>query len=203
MAINTLIFDLGGVLIDWNPEYVFRELIPDAERRQYFFENICTHEWNVEQDAGRPLAVATELLVEQHPDWEPEIRAYYDRWEDMLGGPIPDTVELLREIRDEGRLRLLALTNWSAETFPVALDRYDFLHWFEGIVVSGAEKTRKPFPEIYQTLLRRYDVAPELAAFTDDSLPNMQGAEAVGIKGIYFQNAAQLRKTLLEWKVLG
>ncbi len=203
MAINTLIFDLGGVLIDWNPEYVFRELIPDAERRQYFFENICTHEWNVEQDAGRPLAVATELLVEQHPDWEPEIRAYYDRWEDMLGGPIPDTVELLREIRDEGRLRLLALTNWSAETFPVALDRYDFLHWFEGIVVSGAEKTRKPFPEIYQTLLQRYEVKPELAAFTDDSLANMQGAEAVGIKGIHFQGADELRKTLLEWKVLG
>lgn len=203
MAINTLIFDLGGVLIDWNPEYVFRELIPDPERRQYFFDNICTHEWNVEQDAGRPLAVATELLVDQHPEWEPEIRAYYDRWADMLGGPIPETVELLREIRDEGRLRLLALTNWSAETFPVAFDRYEFLHWFEGIVVSGAEKTRKPFPEIYQTLLRRYEVEPALAAFTDDSLANMQGAEAVGIRGIHFQNAGALRETLLEWKVLG
>lgn len=107
MAIDTLIFDLGGVLIDWNPEYVFRELIPDQERRQYFFEHICTHEWNVEQDAGRSLAEATELLVAQWPDWEPEIRAYYDRWEDMLGGPIPETVELLRQIRNEGRLRLL------------------------------------------------------------------------------------------------
>ena len=198
MAINTLIFDLGGVLIDWNPEYVFREVIPEPERRQYFFENICTHEWNVEQDAGRSLAEATAMLVAQWPEWEPEIRAYYDRWEDMLGGPIPETVELLREIRDEGRLRLLALTNWSAETFPVALERYDFLHWFEGIVVSGAEKTRKPFPKIYQTLLQRYDVEPERAAFTDDSLANMQGAEAVGIKGIHFQNAAQLREALVQ-----
>ena len=203
MAIDTLIFDLGGVLIDWNPEYVFREIIPDQERRQYFFEHICTHEWNVEQDAGRSLAEATELLVAQWPDWEPEIRAYYDRWEDMLGGPIPETVELLRQIRNEGRLRLLALTNWSAETFPVALGKYDFLHWFEGIVVSGEEKTRKPFPEIYRILLERYEVAPARAAFTDDSLPNMKGAEALGIRGIHFQGADALRQQLLEWKVLG
>ena len=203
MAIDPLIFDLGGVLIDWNPEYVFRELIPDQERRQYFFEHICTHEWNVEQDAGRSLAEATELLVTQWPDWEPEIRAYYDRWEDMLGGPIPETVELLRQIRDEGRLRLLALTNWSAETFPVALGKYDFLHWFEGIVVSGEEKTRKPFPEIYRILLERYEVAPSRAAFTDDSLANMKGAEALGIRGIHFQDADALRQQLLEWKVLG
>lgn len=203
MAIDTLIFDLGGVLIDWNPEYVFREIIPDQERRQYFFEHICTHEWNVEQDAGRSLAEATELLVTQWPDWEPEIRAYYDRWEDMLGGPIPETVELLRQIRDEGRLRLLALTNWSAETFPVALVKYDFLHWFEGIVVSGEEKTRKPFPEIYRILLERYEVAPARAAFTDDSLANMKGAEALGIRGIHFQGADALRQQLLAWKVLG
>lgn len=203
MAIDTLIFDLGGVLIDWNPEYVFREVIPDAERRQYFFDRICTHEWNVEQDAGRSLAEATELLVAQWPDWEPEIRTYYDRWEDMLGGPIPETVALLQQLRDEGRLRLLALTNWSAETFPVALGKYDFLHWFEGIVVSGEEKTRKPFPEIYQILLQRYDVDPALAAFTDDSLANMKGAEALGIRGIHFQGADALRQQLLDWKVLG
>ncbi|MCC7506738.1 MAG: HAD family phosphatase [Saprospiraceae bacterium] len=203
MAIHTLIFDLGGVLIDWNPEYVFRELIPDASRRQYFFDHICTHDWNVEQDAGRSLAEATELLVAQWPDWEPEIRAYYDRWEDMLGGPIPETVELLRQIRDEGRLRLLALTNWSAETFPVALGKYDFLHWFEGIVVSGEEKTRKPFPEIYQILLDRYQVEPGKAAFTDDNLTNAKAGESLGIRGIHFQGADALRQTLLDWKVLG
>ena len=168
--ISTIIFDLGGVLIDWNPEYVFRELIPDEERRRFFFENICTHEWNIEQDAGRLLSDATEMLVAEHPDWEPEIRAFYDRWEDMLGGPIPETVELLREIRDKGEHRLLALTNWSHETFPVALQRYEFLHWFEGIVVSGEEKTRKPFADIYGILLDRYEVTPEEAVFIDDSL---------------------------------
>jgi len=198
---TTIIFDLGGVLIDWNPEYVFREVIPDAKRRQYFFDNICTHDWNVEQDAGRRISVATQLLVDQFPDWEAEIRTFYDRWEDMLGGPITETVELLRELRDQGEHRLLALTNWSNETFPVALERYDFLHWFEGIVVSGDEQTRKPFPDIYQTLLSRYAVDPAQAIFIDDAIKNIAGAEAVGIRGIHFQDAAALRQTLRDWNV--
>ena len=199
--INTIIFDLGGVLIDWNPEYVFREVIPDPERRRYFFENICTHDWNVEQDAGRPLAEATELLVNEYPEWESEIRAYYGRWEEMLGGPIHETVDLLGELREREGLRLLALTNWSGETFPVALSKYDFLHWFEGIVVSGEEKTRKPFADIYETLLDRYEVNPGQAVFIDDSLKNVEGAEAVGINGIHFQGIAQLRATLDEWGI--
>lgn len=199
--INTIIFDLGGVLIDWNPEYVFREVIPDPEKRRFFFENICTHEWNVEQDAGRPLAEATELLVNEHPEWENEIRAFYGRWEEMLGGPIHETVDLLRELREREEHRLLALTNWSGETFPVALSKYDFLHWFEGIVVSGDEKTRKPFADIYEILLDRYKVNPEQAIFIDDSLKNVEGAEIVGINGIHFQGAGQLRETLSEWGV--
>ncbi len=199
--ISTLIFDLGGVLIDWNPEYVFKEVIPDEERRAYFFQNICTHDWNVEQDAGRPIAEATALLVEQFPDWEPEIRAYYGRWEEMLGGPIHETVDLLRELRDAGQHRLLALTNWSNETFPVALARYEFLQWFEGIVVSGDERTRKPFADIYQILLDRYAVNPAEAVFIDDSHKNVLGAEALHINGIHFQSAAQLRDTLQELAV--
>jgi 2-haloacid dehalogenase len=196
--LSTIIFDLGGVLIDWNPEYVFRDVIPDAERRQFFFQNICTHDWNIEQDAGRSLTDATELLVRQWPDWEAEIRTYYDRWADMLGGPIQPTVELFRELRDSGKYRLLALTNWSAETFPVALERYEFLHWFEGIVVSGTERTRKPFADIYQILLDRYDVEPSTAVFIDDALPNVKGAEAVGIHAIHFQSADQLRAALAQ-----
>ena len=199
--ISTIIFDLGGVLIDWNPEYVFKHVIPDPEKRRYFFENVATHEWKVEQDAGRTLEEGTTLLVNQHPEWESEIRAFYGRWEEMLGGPIHDTVELLRDIRDNGQYRLLALTNWSNETFPVALERYDFLHWFEGIVVSGDEKTRKPFSDIYEILLDRYSVEPESAVFIDDSLTNVEGAEVVGINGIHFQGAHALRETLREWKV--
>ena len=199
--INTIIFDLGGVLIDWNPEYVFREVIPDHDRREYFFQNICTHDWNIEQDAGRPLAVATELLVREFPDWEMEIRTYYDRWEDMLGGPIHDTVDILRSLRDQKKHRLLALTNWSGETFPVALGRHDFLHWFEGIVVSGDEGTRKPFPDIYQLLLNRYGVEPQHAVFIDDNLHNVSAAEDHGIHGIHFQGPAHLLETLRQWNV--
>ncbi len=194
--LSTIIFDLGGVLIDWNPEYVFKDVIPDPERRKYFFENVCTHEWNIEQDAGRSLEDATTLLVNQWPEWETEVRAYYSRWEDMLGGPIEETVELLRELHGLGTHRLLALTNWSAETFPVALERYDFLQWFEGILVSGTEKTRKPFADIYHLILDRYGVQAEEAVFIDDSLKNIEGAEAVGMKGIHFQNADQLQEAL-------
>lgn len=199
---STIIFDLGGVLVDWNPEYLYTKIIPDTERRRYFFDNICTHDWNIEQDAGRPLATATELLVAQWPDWESEIRAYYGRWTEMLGGPIHDTVELLRDLRNQNNTRLLALTNWSAETFPIALERYEFLHWFEGIVVSGTEQTRKPFADIYQTLLDRYTVNPAHAVFIDDSLKNVEGAEALGIKGIHFQSAAALRESLGLLKII-
>jgi len=199
--LSTIIFDLGGVLIDWNPEYVFREVIPDKERRRYFFENICTPDWNIEQDAGRSLEEGTALLVAQHPAWEAEIRSFYGRWAEMLGGPIEETVELLRELRDLGTHRLLALTNWSAETFPVALERYDFLQWFEGIVVSGTERTRKPFADIYQLLLDRYEVSAAEAAFIDDSLKNVEGAESLGIQGIHFQHAGQLREALRTYGV--
>src|SRR6476660_4715438 len=115
MNVNTLIFDLGGVLIDWNPAYVFDKLINDEEKRRHFFQHICTSEWNEEQDAGRSLKEATQLLVDQHPEWQNEIETYYGRWEEMLGGPIPETVEIFRELKESGRYKLYALTNWSAE----------------------------------------------------------------------------------------
>lgn len=194
--LDTIVFDLGGVLVDWNPEYVFRTVIPDAEKRQFFFENICTHDWNIEQDAGRTLEAGTQLLVDQWPEWETEIRAFYGRWEEMLGGPIQPTVELLRELKADGRYRLLALTNWSAETFPKALELYDFLHWFEGIVVSGEEMTRKPFPEIYNILIERYALTPHKAVFIDDNLANVTAAQEAGLQGIHFKDAAQLRQAL-------
>lgn len=201
--ISTLIFDLGGVLIDWNPEYVFRQTIPNAERRAFFFQNICTHDWNVEQDAGRPIAVATELLVTQFPEWTSEIKDFYGRWEEMLGGPINETVELLRELREQGQHRLIALTNWSAETFPVALERYEFLQWFEGIVVSGDEKRANPSRKFIKPCWTVLMLNREEAVFIDDSHANILGAEALNIKGIHFQSPAQLRQQLQEWNVVG
>lgn len=200
--LNTVVFDFGGVLIDWNPEYVFKEVIPDDEKRAWFFENICTSDWNEEQDAGRSLEEATELLVSQHPDYELEIRAFYGRWEEMLGDAIAGTVEILREIKTEGRFRLLGLTNWSAETFPVALERFEFLQWFEGIVVSGTEKTRKPFKKIYDILINRYELTPEKAIFIDDNLRNVKAAKEVGLEAIHFLNPEKLRKELEKMGVL-
>jgi 2-haloacid dehalogenase len=196
--IKTIIFDLGGVLIDWNPQYVFKKLIPDPEERNFFFQNVCTHEWNIEQDAGRTLHEATETKVLEYPAWEREIRAYYGRWVEMLGGPIQGTVDILKQLIDDPNYRVYALTNWSGETFPTALKMYDFLHWFEGIVVSGDEKTRKPFADIYEILLKRYNVVPHEAVFIDDAIVNVHGAVAVGIKAIQFHSPEQLKKTLSE-----
>jgi 2-haloacid dehalogenase len=200
-TIETIIFDLGGVLIDWNPRYVYRTIFDTEEKIDWFFENICTGEWNENQDAGYPLDKATEELIAKHPEWEKEIRVYYDRWIEMLGGPIHDTVEILRQLKQKNHLKLYGLTNWSHETFPVALERFDFLHWFDGIVVSGEEKTRKPFPEFYKKLLERFNINPSAAIFIDDNLRNVQGAEAVGINGIHFLNAQQLKDKLRKWNI--
>ncbi len=200
--INTIIFDLGGVLIDWNPNYVFDQIFDSEERKQYFFENICTSDWNEQQDAGRSLQEGTEMLVAQHPEWEHEIRAYYGRWREMLGGPIQDTVDILKQIKEADSHRLYALTNWSAETFPIAQELYDFLNWFEGIVVSGVEKTRKPFAGFYQILLDRYRVDPAKAIFIDDNFRNVKAASSLGIHGIHFQSPTQLKKELKDSNIL-
>ncbi len=195
--IDTIIFDLGGVLIDWNPEYVYREVFNgDQQKIDWFLNTICTHEWNVEQDAGRSIQKATELLVAQYPEYEEWIRIFYDRWEDMLGGTIPETVTLLNKLKQANNHRLYALTNWSAETFPVALQRYEFLQHFEGILVSGEEKTIKPFPKIYEILLGRYQINPLMSVFIDDNLENVEVAKKFGIKGIHFKSTQQLREEL-------
>lgn len=195
--INAVIFDLGGVLIDWNPQYVFTDLyFESAEKRQYFFEQVCTSDWNENQDAGYPIAKATEERVALFPEWEKEIRDFYGRWEEMLGGPIHETVEIFRQLQEQPGIRTYALTNWSAETFPIALERFDFLQWFDGRLVSGEEKTRKPFPEFYQLLLDRYTIKPEEALFIDDNLRNVKAAEEMKIRSVHFRSASQLKEEL-------
>lgn len=200
--IKTIIFDLGNVLIDWNPAYVFDKLIEDEEKRNHFFENICTSDWNEEQDAGRPIKQATEELIAKHPEWKEAIEAFYGRWEEMLGGPIEETVEILRQLKENGSYKIYALTNWSAETFPIALERYDFLHWFDGRVVSGEEKMRKPNPLFYQLLLDRYQLKAKETLFIDDSVRNTNAAEKFGIKTVVFQSPQQLRENLKILKIL-
>ena len=194
--INTVIFDLGGVLIDWNPKYVYRTIFEKEKEMEWFFENICTFEWNEEQDAGRTIAEATEVLIRKYPNHEANIRAYYDRWEEMLGGPIEETVEILSELKRNTELKLYALTNWSAETFPVALNKYEFLHWFDGRVVSGEEKIRKPFPELYHRLVNKFSIDPSTALYLDDNPRNLLPAKELGMQTIHFQSPEQFRSEL-------
>ena len=199
--IKAIIFDLGGVLIDWNPRYVFDDdYFDNIEKRDYFLENICTDAWNENQDAGYPIAKATKERIALFPEWEKAIRDYYGRWPEMLHGPIEETVDIFRELKQDPGLKIYALTNWSAETFPIALERFDFLQWFDGLIVSGEEKTRKPFPEFYQLLLQRYGVNPARALLIDDNFRNIKAAEAIGIKGVHFINPIQLKNELAVYR---
>ena len=193
---TTIIFDLGGVLIDWNPEYLYRKMFAEKTDIDRFLREVCTSEWNEEQDAGRTLAEATEVLVKQFPQHEEYIRAYYGRWEEMLGGAIEGTVEIFKKLRDSKRYKIYALTNWSSETFPIALKQYDFLSWFDGVVVSGVEKMRKPSPEFYRVLLDRYQVNVAEALFIDDNKRNIDAAQLAGIDSIEFKNPEQLADEL-------
>ncbi|MFI0429014.1 HAD family hydrolase [Mariniflexile sp. HMF6888] len=200
--INTIIFDLGGVLIDWNPEYVFLDAFNgDREKMQWFFDNICTSEWNENQDAGYPLAQATKDLVEKFPEYEYYIKMFYGRWENMLGGSIDGTVKVLETLIKTEKYKLVALTNWSHETFPIAQKRFEFLRWFEGIVVSGDEKTRKPFKSIYDITLNRFNITPEKSLFIDDNLRNIEAANALGINGIHFETPEKLIQQLKEYNI--
>ncbi|RYZ22426.1 MAG: HAD family phosphatase [Chitinophagaceae bacterium] len=201
--IKDIIFDLGGVLIDWNPDYVFDKVFEGRpEDKKHFFENICTSDWNEEQDAGRSLHEATQLLVDRHPEWKEQVEAYYGRWEEMLGGPIKGTVDIFRRLKESGHYKIYALTNWSAELFPIALERYDFLHWFDGRVVSGEEKMRKPFPEFYRLTLERFGLDAANTLFIDDNLRNVKAAEELGIQCIRFESPEQLQQELSDREIL-
>ena len=202
ITIKTIIFDLGGVLIDWNPEYLYLDIFGgDRVKMNAFFELVCTMDWNENQDAGYPLAQATEDRIALFPEYEILIKKYYGQWEEMLGEAISGSVQVLKKLIDNPKFRVVALTNWSAETFPVALKRFDFLHWFEGIVVSGTEKTRKPYSEIYQITLDRFNIDPSEALFIDDNLRNIKGSKALGINGIHFSTPEELIKDLNNFKI--
>ena len=202
MPATTIVFDLGGVLIDWNPRYVYRQLLESEAEVNQFLQEVATMDWNIQQDRGRTLAEGTRLLIERHPNHTQLIQAYYGRWTEMLGGPIAETVEILDELRQSGKYRLLALTNWSAETFPIAQKRYNFLGWFEGTVVSGVEQCIKPELQIYQILFERYKLNPADCLFIDDNEKNVAGSISAGMPALHFENPAQLRQELVSRGIL-
>jgi 2-haloacid dehalogenase len=184
--ISNIIFDLGGVLIDWSPDYMYQKLIPEPQAQKLFLETICTLDWNEQQDGGRLIAEANLELISKFPQHRALIEAFYERWEEMLGGPIQPTVELFRQLKASKLFGLYALTNWSAETFPRALELFDFLHWFDGRIVSGEEKTRKPFKEIYDLTLSRFNLVATETLFIDDNLRNIKAAAELGIVTHHF-----------------
>jgi 2-haloacid dehalogenase len=202
MKINTIIFDLGAVLIDWNQRHLYRKIFKTEEEMEWFLAHVCTSEWNEEQDAGRPFEEAVKIQTKLFPKFEKEIEAFWKRWPEMMAGPIEGTVKIFEELKKSNRYKFYALTNWSAETFPIALERFEFFKWFDGIVVSGEEKTRKPFPDFYHRLLSRYQVNPAEALFIDDNIRNVEAAQGLGIHSIHFLSSDQLKAELTSKKLL-
>ena len=200
MEIKNIIFDFGGVLVDWNPRYLYKDLFKNEEEMEYFLENICSPGWNEQQDAGRSLAEATNKLLEQFPEHKTMIRYYYDKWEVMLKGSIPENVKVLYQLK--GKYRLFGLSNWSGETFPTAFKRFPFFQEFEGIVISGDEKMKKPEKKIYHLLLDRYQIRAENSVFIDDSLKNINVAKGIGFGTIHIDNGTVLEHELQKMNLL-
>lgn len=201
-SVDNVVFDLGGVLIEWNPRHLYRKLIDDEAVMERFLAEVCTPAWNERQDEGRPIAEATAELVAAHPDQAELIRAFYGRWEEMMPGLVPGTLDLLEQVRAAGR-RVFALSNWSAETFPFAEARFGFLGThFEGRVISGHEGVKKPDRRIYDLLIERYALDPGRTLFIDDVERNAEAARAAGWQAIWFRDAAQAARELARLGVL-
>jgi 2-haloacid dehalogenase len=200
-APSAVVFDLGGVLINWDPRHLYRQLFDDEEEMERFLAEVTTAEWNARQDAGRALSDAVAELAARHPNRRDLIAAYYERWPEMLGGAIDGTVEILRELHERG-VRVYALSNWSAETFPIARPMFPFLEWFDGIVISGEVKMVKPDPRIFAHVLEKFGLEPGSTVFVDDNAENVRAAETAGFLGIAFVSPTQLRRELDELKLL-
>lgn len=192
--IKNIIFDFGGVLIDWNPLHLYnRYFLGDEAKARWFIDNICTMEWNVQMDAGKPFADGIRELTALHPEWADAIAAYRTRWQEMIGGPIPGMTDVVHQLKDAG-YHVFGLSNWSWETLSTIIDDYPVIKELEGVVISGLEYVIKPQPEIYRLLLDRYQLKADECVFIDDNLANVQGAEAVGIHGLLFAGPEMLKE---------
>ncbi len=200
--IKNIVFDFGGVLLDWNPRYLYKGYFRDDDEMEHFLSDICNSEWNVQQDAGRPFAEAVRLLQAEHPEYSEAIRMYDEQWDKMLKCELPDSIDLLKELKSKG-YGIYGLTNWSSEKIGVAFSRYDFFSLFDGIVVSGDEKVAKPDPKIFRILLDRYGLKAGECVFIDDNQPNVDAAESLGFNAIRFDNVTDVRAGLKGLGVFG
>lgn len=198
MTVETIVFDFGGVLIDWNPRYLYRSVFKDEAEMEMFLTEICSPEWNAALDKGKPFKEGVAELIARHPEYAREIEMFDTHWEQMCGSVIEGTVEILHEAA--GRYPVYGLTNWSAEKFAIALPKYYFFKEFKGIVVSGIEKEIKPDKRIFEILIERYGITPEKTVFIDDSKPNIETAKRLGFRAVHFEKPENLRESL---KALG
>jgi 2-haloacid dehalogenase len=193
---RAVVFDLGGVLVDWDPRYLFRKVLPGREAEmERFLAHVCNQEWNHEQDAGRTIAEAIDVATRAHPEASDLVRVYFERWPEMLGGAIEGTVSILEEL-DERGVPLYAVTNWSAETFHHARERFAFLERFRDIVVSGELRIVKPDHRIFRHLMDRHGLVASDCFFTDDHEPNVHAARELGMAAQLFRGPDGLRREL-------
>ncbi|HEY1609409.1 MAG TPA: HAD-IA family hydrolase [Paraburkholderia sp.] len=202
MTIKAVVFDFGGVLVDWNPDYLYRQLIPDADERRWFLTHVCGQEWIVRQDGGQLLAEGTDELVARFPEHEALIRAFYDRWHEMVAGMLPGGVATFEKLEAAG-VPLFGLTNWSAETFPYAQAHFPLLARCRDIVVSGHVRLVKPDAAIFHEMFRRIEaqlpgIAPQELVFIDDNAKNAAAATALGWHGIHHTSDASTDAQLRE-----
>ena len=198
---KTIIFDLGGVLVDWNPRHLYRKIFKDQEEMEFFLSQVCTPDWNAQMDRGYPFKTAIGELTDQHPEYTLQIQAFFERWEEMVVGSFPETVKILEEIKGAG-YPLAGLSNWSGETLPRVAHHFEFLAWLDPLVVSGEVEMVKPDPEIFQYLLKTIQRDPEECIFIDDSEINIQTAEELGFECIHYISPIQLRSRLEELEIL-
>lgn len=194
-AIDAVIFDVGNVLLDYDPRYLFDQLLPDRDAVEAFLNSVCTADWNLQQDLGRSWSAAVSMLVDAHPDHAELIRAYRARWQEMIRGPIDGSVDILRQL-DAAGVELYALTNFSAETFEETVARFDFFSVFKDIVVSGVEGVVKPDPRIFRIAIDRFGVSPLNSVFIDDVAANVAAARAAGLNAVRFVSPENLRDAL-------
>ena len=194
MEITTIIFDFGGVLLDWNPRYFYRREFANDAAMETFLSRIGWEEWNLQQDKGRSLAEGTALLQRQFPEYHSKIQLFYKQWDKMLKGEIPENVALLPELKQ--KYKLYGLTNWSAEIFPMVLKRFSFFKLFDGIVVSGEEKLVKPDEKIFRVILERYHLDAKSTLFIDDNQRNIDTANGMGFSTIHVTAQTDLRHEL-------
>jgi len=202
--ISSIIFDFGGVLVNWNPVVLYTKVFDgDEQKAQWFIDTVCTYEWHFEQDKGRLIKAAVAEKVAEFPKYENEIKLYYSRWEEGLIGPFADNVNILKTLHQQKKYNLFGLTNWSEELFPVGQHLFPFFSWFESIVVSGAIKIAKPNRAIYTHALKQFNIAdPGTSVFIDDNINNIKGAEAMGINCIHYNSKVNLKEALHSFGVI-